>query len=96
VSSPCSPAEPEAGFEVTSGDRRWARRQLLGLAATFFFLFLGAGAFQQFLTDALGDRGNARMLRSLLLAVVYGSFLIWRIGVAWTSRWLGEWQRSHS
>ncbi len=92
MSDPCSPAEPQPGFGVKSREGTWARRQLLGLAVTFFLLFLGAGAFQQFLTDALGARADAKVLRSVLLAVLYGSFLFWRIGVAWTSRWLGEWQ----
>ncbi len=74
-----------------SGDPAWGRRQLWGLAACFFLLFLGAGAFQQFLKPALGGTEQAGLLRTRLLAVVYGSFLVWRIGVAWTARWLGEW-----
>lgn len=66
--------------------------QVFGLAATFFLLFLGAGAFQQFLAQSLpGGAERAKLLRTTILAVLYGSFLLWRVGVAWTARWLGEW-----
>ena len=71
---------------------REARREIWTLATTFGLLFLGTGAFQQFLGQALGGTEQARLLRSVVLAVLYGSFLLWRIGVAWTVRWLGEWR----
>jgi len=92
VSSALTPAQPEANSCKESQSSDWGRRQIVALATVFFFAFLGGGAFQQFLGEALGGTEAARALRSTLLAVLYGSFLVWRIGVAWTSRWLGEWQ----
>jgi predicted MFS family arabinose efflux permease len=80
-----------AASDAVARDAHWGRRQILLLASVFFFVFLGAGAFQQVLAQALGGTEEARALRTTILAVTYGSFLLWRIGVAWTSRWLGEW-----
>ena len=57
----------------------------------FFLVFVGGGAFQQFLAETLKGTDDPRALRTTLLAVTYGSFLLWRIGVAWTAQWLGEW-----
>jgi predicted MFS family arabinose efflux permease len=76
---------------TSAPEDRWARQQVLRLAAVFFLVFLGGGAFQQFLSEALQGASDPRALRTTLLAVTYGSFLLWRIGVAWTEQWLGEW-----
>jgi len=92
VSDPGTP--PADGLQAAGGRRDspyGERRQVLGLALTFFLLFLGAGAFQQFLGQTLGGTESAGRLRTTLLAVLYGSFLVWRIGAAWTARWMGEW-----
>ena len=85
--------ETAGGPEVQGpGHSGGGQGQVLRLALTFFLLFLGAGAFQQFLAQALpGSAERARLLRTIVLAVLYGSFLLWRVGVAWTARWLGEW-----
>jgi len=79
------------GSDGLAASGRWGRKQVYLLAAVFFFVFLGAGSFQQFLAQALGGTEDARALRTNILAALYGSFLLWRLGVAWSSRWLGEW-----
>ncbi len=61
------------------------------LSAGFFFVFMGASAFQQFLIPYLTDKGVATAFQaSTVLAVVYISFLFWRAVVAYTLYYLGE------
>jgi len=86
-----APALPQDVAGTSSREDRWARQQVLRLAAVFFLVFVGGGAFQQFLAETLKGATDPRALRTTLLAVTYGSFLLWRIGVAWTEQWLGEW-----
>jgi len=55
------------------------------LSGGFFFIFLGPGAIQQHLDKILGDK------RFYVLATVYLSFCFWRVFIATTMDWLGDW-----
>lgn len=69
-------------------------RDLAVLSSSFFLIFMGAGAFQQYLIRFLKDvTGRTGPECSWVLATVYLSFLVWRIFAAYTIRWLGD-QRS--
>ena len=66
-------------------------RTVVTLSAGFFFVFMGASAFQQFLIPYLTDKGvTSAFQASTVLAVVYISFLVWRAVVAYTLYYLGE------
>lgn len=66
-------------------------RAVITLSAGFFFVFMGASAFQQFLIPYLTDKGVTTAFQaSTVLAVVYISFLVWRAVVAYTLYYLGE------
>ncbi len=61
------------------------------LSTGFFFVFMGASAFQQFLIPYLTDKGvTSAFQASTILALVYISFLVWRAVVAYTLYYLGE------
>ncbi len=66
-------------------------RAVVILSLGFFFVFMGASAFQQFLIPYLTDKGVTNAFQaSTVLAVVYISFLVWRAVVAYTLYYLGE------
>lgn len=66
-------------------------RAALILSTGFFFVFMGASAFQQFLIPYLTDKGATTAFQAAtVLAVVYISFLFWRAVVAYTLYYLGE------
>jgi len=69
-------------------------RDLAVLSASFFLIFMGAGAFQQYLIRFMKDvTGRSATECSWVLATIYLSFLVWRVLAAYTIRWLGD-QRS--
>lgn len=66
-------------------------RDLAALSLSFFLVFMGAGAFQQYLIRYLqGATGRAPTECSWVLATVYLSFLVWRLFAPHTIRWLGD------
>ena len=68
-------------------------RDLKVLSGAFFFLFMGAGAQQQFLLPHLRETTSWGTMRySLILAVVYISFMFWRLGIGYSIRILGEYR----
>lgn len=71
---------------ATASASRGLPRDLIILCAAFFFIFMGPGATQLFLSDLLGSKP----WRTLVLCVVYGMFLFWRVFVTVTVRWLGD------
>ena len=63
------------------------RRVILVLTLANFFLFLGAGAQQQFLVSYLGDlTGWNAELRASIVAALYFSMMIFRVGNVWLLR----------
>ena len=68
-------------------------RDLKVLSGAFFFLFMGAGAQQQFLLPHLREATSwGTMQYSSLLAAVYFSFMLWRLGIGYSIRVLGEYR----
>jgi len=68
-------------------------RDLKVLSGAFFFLFMGAGAQQQFLLPHLRETTSwGTMQYSLILATVYISFMLWRLGIGHSIRALGEYR----
>ena len=66
-------------------------RAAIILSLGFFFVFMGASAFQQFLIPYLTGKGATTAFQAAtVLAVVYISFLFWRAVVAYTLYYLGE------
>jgi predicted MFS family arabinose efflux permease len=61
------------------------------ICMSFFFIFLGAGAFQQFMVPYLMASTNWGVIgSSAVLATVYFSFLFWRIFVSYSMAALGD------
>ncbi len=61
------------------------------LSASFFLIFMGAGAVQQFMMPLVRElTGRADTQCSWVLATIYLSFLVWRVFAAYTIRWLGD------
>ena len=68
-------------------------RDLKVLSGAFFFLFMGAGAQQQFLLPYLREATSWGTMRySSVLAAVYFSFMLWRLGIGYSIRALGEYR----
>jgi MFS family permease len=68
-----------------------ATRDLVVLSAAFFFIFGGTGCLQQYLTPYLEQTRHWDPVRaSLVLTVLYGSFLVWRVLAIYTIRALGD------
>jgi predicted MFS family arabinose efflux permease len=66
---------------------------LIVLSGAFFFIFMGAGAQQQFLIPYLKGTTNwGAMKYSSVLAAVYLSFMVWRIFVGYSIRALGDYR----
>ncbi|MGQ9514721.1 MAG: MFS transporter [Thermoproteota archaeon] len=65
--------------------------EIAKICLSFFLIFLGAGAFQQFMVPYLmSSTGWGRVGSSAILATVYFSFLFWRIFVSFSTMALGE------
>jgi len=65
---------------------------VLIMGISFFFIFMGAGALQQFLINILKRTANWPLLgytTTSILAMVYFSFMLWRIFIGITLRRLG-------
>ncbi len=61
------------------------------ISAAFFFIFMGTGAFQQYLIPVLSEKlGRSALACSWILATLYLSFLFWRILCGYTLKWLGD------
>lgn len=61
------------------------------ISAAFFFIFMGMGAFQQFLIPVFSIKlGQSALTCSWILATIYLSFLFWRVICGWTLKWLGD------
>jgi len=68
-------------------------KDLIVLSGAFFFIFMGAGAQQQFLIPYLKDTTPwGAMQYSSVLAAVYLSFMVWRIFVGTSIRALGDYR----
>jgi MFS family permease len=64
---------------------------LFRIYLSFFLIFLSSGAFQQFMVPYLMATTNwGRMGSSTILAMVYFSFLLWRVFVSYSLMFLGE------
>jgi len=69
---------------------KWFPRDLLILSFSFFFIFMGAGAQQQFLIPYLRENiGLGAMKASALLSSVYISITVWRVFIGYTMELLG-------
>ncbi|MBM4045709.1 MAG: MFS transporter [Planctomycetes bacterium] len=67
-----------------------SRRSLVVLTSAFFFIFLGAGATQQFIVPYLSERnGWTPPQCSWVLGCVYLSAIVWRLLCAYTVNLLG-------
>ena len=74
----------------TDGERSLLSRDLLVLSGCFLFIFMGAGATQQFLiTNFAAQTGKTATQCSWILAMVYFAGLVFRIYSAHTIRFLG-------
>ena len=74
----------------TDGERSLLSRDLLVLSGCFLFIFMGAGATQQFLiTNFSAQTGRTYAQCSWILAMVYFAGLVFRIYSAHTIRFLG-------
>jgi len=61
------------------------------LSISFLFIFMGAGALQQFLIPQFSIMlGRSTLACSWILASLYLSFLFWRVICSYTLKWLGE------
>ncbi|NLC55556.1 MAG: MFS transporter [Armatimonadetes bacterium] len=81
-----TPAPPVAGPRAPV-----MSRDLGVLSTSFLLIFMGAGAFQQYLIRYLQEvTGRTPTECSWVLATVYLSFLVWRLFAAHTIRWLGD------
>ncbi|MBI3946063.1 MAG: MFS transporter [Armatimonadetes bacterium] len=66
-------------------------RDLAILSSSFFLIFMGAGAVQQYIIRYLQDvTGRSPAQCSWVLATIYLSFLVWRLFAAHTIAWLGD------
>lgn len=66
-------------------------KDLWTISSAFFFIFMGVGAFQQFLIPVFSVKlGRSAMECSWILATLYLSFLFWRVVCGWTLKWLGD------
>ena len=59
-------------------------KNLLLTSIAFFFIFMGAGAFQQFVVSYLGSLGWSTLKAASILAVVYSSFMFCRFLAPYT------------
>lgn len=77
---------------VVAGKREPAvSRDLAVLSTSFFFIFMGAGAVQQYLIRYLHEvTGRTEAQCSWVLATIYLSFLVWRIFAPYTIHRLGD------
>ncbi|MDH7571831.1 MAG: MFS transporter, partial [Armatimonadota bacterium] len=66
-------------------------RDLAVLSTSFFLIFMGAGAVQQYLIPYLREvTGRTPQECAWVLATIYLSFLVWRLFAAHTIAWLGD------
>ncbi|HGE72032.1 TPA: MFS transporter [Candidatus Poribacteria bacterium] len=69
---------------------KYLSRDLKILSIAFFFIFMGS-SFQQFLIPYLQKSTSwSAMKCSVILMVVYSTFLFWRVFVNYTIKWLGD------
>jgi MFS family permease len=69
---------------------KYLSRDLKILSVAFFFIFMGS-SFQQFLIPYLQKSTTwSAMKCSVILMVVYSTFLVWRVFVNYTIKWLGD------
>ena len=70
--------------------QKYLSRDLKVLSVAFFFIFIGS-SFQQFLIPYLqGATSWSAMKCSVILMVVYSTFLFWRVFVNYTIKFLGD------
>lgn len=66
-------------------------RTIWVLSSAFFFIFMGAGAFQQFFLPYLqGRTGWGEVKCAIILGTVYFTFLFWRIFALYSIKLLGD------
>jgi len=69
---------------------KYLSRDLKVLSVAFFFIFIGS-SFQQFLIPYLQETTSwSAMKCSVILMVVYSTFLLWRLFVNYTIKLLGD------
>lgn len=69
---------------------KYLSRDLKILSISFFFIFIGS-SFQQFLIPYLQNSTSWGVMKcSVILMVVYSTFLFWRVFVNYTIKWLGD------
>jgi len=74
----------------TDGERSLLSRDLLVLSGCFLFIFMGAGATQQFLITNFAEKTGKTVAQcSWILAMVYFAGMVFRIYSAHTIRFLG-------
>ena len=74
----------------TDGERSLLSRDLLVLSGCFLFIFMGAGATQQFLVTNFAEQTGKTVTQcSWILAMVYFAGMVFRIYSAHTIRFLG-------
>ena len=70
--------------------KKYLSRDLKILSLAFFFLFMGA-SFQQFLRPYLQETTSwGTMKISAILITLYAVFMVWRIFIQYSIRWLGD------
>ena len=85
--SATEPPARESGFST--------RAHVLLLSSTFFFIFMGTGAQQAFLVPYLGEITDwSRLERALVIAMVYFSMTIFRLGNVYLLRGWPQWKCS--
>jgi len=72
-------------------EKKFLSADLVILSSSFLLIFMGAGAFQQFMIPMLSERlGKTALESSWILAALYLSFLWWRVACSYTLKWLGD------
>jgi len=75
---------------VATAQEKVVSRDLIVLSSTFFFIFLGAASFQQYLIPyTVRQTGQSHATCSWILASVYLSSIVWRILYPYTLEWIG-------
>lgn len=80
---------------ATSSGGLSTRAHVLLLSSTFFFIFLGAGAQQAFLMPYMGAFTDwSRLQRQIVIAMVYFSMTVFRLGNVYLLRNWPQWKCS--
>ena len=85
--------EDAVTLEATREDARKARKTVFLLSGTFFLIFMGAGAQQLYIAPYLeGCTGWSGLMRGLVVATIYASMMVFRVGNVYLLRRWSYWR----